>query len=214
MKENIFDKIFFGINMTWKKIILFAVIIGVYTGLIMMVPFLEDTSFKDIGISYEWWVVFAVIIVVNCKRNTEAMIKCFVFFLISQPLVYLVQVLCGSLSINLALNYYFNIWLPATFLTLPGGITAYYCKKQNLTGSIILGMGNTIQFVLGLYYFSVCIKNFPNHLLSTIVCFASSFIMNFFIQKENKYRIISIFIPIFLSLTVFIFARLTGRTFI
>lgn len=54
--------------MTWIRVILFAVIAGVYTGLVMFVPAFEDTSFQDIGKLYEWWVIFAVIVVVNCKR--------------------------------------------------------------------------------------------------------------------------------------------------
>ena len=148
MMERIFGKL----KMSWLFVILFAVIAGVYTGAVMLIPFLENTSFQDIGISYEWWVVFAVIIVVNCKKSWEAMLKCFVLFLISQPLVYLVEVLFGTLSAEMAMYYYRSIWLPMTFLTLPGGFIAFYCKKQNALGAVVLGLGNTILLILGIAY--------------------------------------------------------------
>lgn len=84
--------LFGNINMTWLKVIIFSVITGVYTGLINQVPFLTDTSFTDIAVSLEFWIVFAIFIIVNCKKWWDAVLKCFVFFLISQPLVYLVEV--------------------------------------------------------------------------------------------------------------------------
>ena len=70
------NKLYGQINMTWLKIIIFAVCVGVYSGVVMLIPALENTSFQDIGIAYEWWVIFAVIIVVNCEKNWEAMLKC------------------------------------------------------------------------------------------------------------------------------------------
>ena len=104
--------------MTWIKVILFAVIAGVYTGLVMLVPALEGTSFQDIGELYEWWVIFAVIVVVNCKKNWEAMLKCFVFFLISQPIVFAVEVLFNHITADQAIQYY-RIWLiPSVLLFL------------------------------------------------------------------------------------------------
>lgn len=199
-------------GMTWRKVILFAVITGVYTGLVLVMPFLYNTSFQDIGISYEWWVIFAVIVVVNCEKSWEAMLKCFVFFLISQPLVYLVEIACGSLSFDMGWLYYRSIWLPATFLTLPGGFIAYFCKKQNALGAVILGMGNTIQLALALYYFTSAMRNFPHHLLSSIVCVASILIMTFCIHEEKKNRIIALLTPVVLLALLMVLLPLTGRT--
>ena len=42
--------------MTWKSVLLFAFCAGVYTGLINQVPFLKNTSFTDIAVSYEVWI--------------------------------------------------------------------------------------------------------------------------------------------------------------
>lgn len=198
------------INMTWLKTVLFAVIAGVYTGLIMLVPALDNTSFQDIGVGYEWWVIFAVIVVVNCKKNWEAMLKCFVFFFLSQPIIFAVEVLFNHITLEQAIQYY-RIWLIPTILTLPGGLIAFYCKKQNTVGAIVLGLGNTIQLVLGVSYVVSCVKDFPHHLLSALVSVTSILLMSFAIQKEKKNRIISLVLPVVLTGLLAILAALTGR---
>lgn len=204
-------RLFGGLNMTWPKVILFAMATGIYTGLVMLVPFLHETSFQDIGVSYEWWVVFAVIVVVNCNKSWEAMLKCFVFFLFSQPLVYLVEILFGALAPDMGWLYYRSIWLPMTMLTLPGGFIAYFCKKQNVLGAVILGLGNTIQAFMGLHYFGTAAKHFPRHLLTALFCVASIFVMSFLIQKERKNRLISILLSILLLAALVVYAKMSGR---
>ena len=196
--------------MRWLYVIIFALLAGVYTGIMMQIPALNETSFQDIGISYEWWVIFAVILVVNCEKSWEGMLKCFVFFLISQPIVYLVEILGGSLTFEMGKYYYFNGWFQMTLLTLPGGLIAYFCKKQNVLGAVILGLGNTIQAVLGVYYISAMIRNFPHHLLSAVVCAASVIIMSLTIQKEKRGRIISIAVPVVLVLILIVAGSVTG----
>ena len=85
-------KLFGGINLTWKKLILFAVITAVYTAIMAILPFTQDTSFRDIAIFFEWWILFGIIIIANSKSPLDSALKCFVFFLRSQPLIYLLQV--------------------------------------------------------------------------------------------------------------------------
>ena len=206
------QKLYGKLKMNWITVLVFALITGIYTGIMMCIPILENTSFQDIGPFYEWWVIFAVIIVVNCKKNWEAALKCFVFFLLSQPLVYLTEVVFGHLTMDMAIYYYFNFWLKPTFLTLPGGFIAYYCKKQNVLGSIILGLGNTIQACMGVYYLANTIRSFPHHILSAIVAFGSIFIMSIYIQKERKNQIIAIALPCVLVLVILVLCMLTGRT--
>lgn len=205
-------RLFGNLKMSWLSVILFAAVAGVYTGAVMLFDVLKETSFQDIGISYEFWVIFAVIVVVNCNKNWEAMLKCFVFFLISQPLVYAVQILFNTLSFDMGWYYYSSIWLPATFLTLPGGLIAYYCKKQNLLGAVILGIGNTLQAVLGIHYFTQAVQDFPHHILSGIVCFVSIFLMSFQIQKKKKYRLVSILLALVSATVLVLLAKATGRT--
>ena len=196
--------LFGNTKMSWPVVLVFAIIAGVYTGCIMLVNSLDNTSFQDIGVSYEWWVIFAVIIVVNCEKSWEAALKCFVFFVISQPVIYGVEVLAGHLTLEMAIYYYKLTWMGMTLLTLPGGFIAYFCKKQNLLGAIILGIGNTIQAVMGAYYASQAISSFPNHLLSAIVSFASILVMSFYIQKQKVYSLISVIMPLVIVLILII----------
>ena len=45
-------KRYFGeFNMTWPRVILIAVVTAVYTALMNVVPFLEDTSFQHISVA-------------------------------------------------------------------------------------------------------------------------------------------------------------------
>ena len=205
------NKLFGDLKMKWLTVILFAVVAGVYTGLVMSFDVLKETSVQDIGMTYEWWVIFAIIIVVNCQKNWEAMLKCFVFFLISQPVVFLTEILLGHVTMYMGLYYYRQIWLPMTFLTLPGGLIAYYCKKQNLVGAIILALGNLIQVVMGCSYAIKAISDFPHHIVTVVVCFASVFVMSFCIQKKKKYRMISIVVPFVLMVLVGVLLAATGR---
>ena len=206
-----FRKLYGNRKMSWLTVILFAVATGIYTGIIMLIPALKDTSFQDIGVNLEWWVIFAVFIVVNCQKNWEAMLKCFIFFLISQPLVYLVEVVFGPLSIGMAIYYYRIIWFRWTIAVLPGAFIAFYCKKQDLLGAFILGFGNAIQLILGLTYIVKCISDFPHHGLSALVSIASVFIMNFSIQKQKRYCAASLAVALVITVLVIIVAALTGR---
>ena len=209
--ESLLGRLYGKLKMRWAYVILFAICAGVYTGIVMLIPALNNTSFQDIGTYYEWWLIFAVIIVVNCKSSLEAMLKCFVFFLVSQPLVFAVEEVFGPLGMDRAIYYYTRIWFPITLLTLPGGFLAYYCKKQNIAGAIVLGMGNTIQAVMALVYVSKCVGDFPHHLISFLVCIGSVFIMSFQIQKEKKYRYISLLTPVLLLAVLMVLALVTGR---
>lgn len=205
-------RLYGDLKMSWLTVLLFAIAAGVYTGIVMMIPFLENTSFQDIGISYEWWVIFAVIIVVNCDKGWEAMLKCFVFFLVSQPVIFGVEVIFGDLPLSQAWYYYSAIWFKATLLTLPGGFIAYFCKKQNFLGSAILGLGNTIQAGLGVYYLGMAVRSFPHHLLSGLICIASIIVMSVSIQKQKKYRWVSILLPVVLVAVIAVLSKATGRT--
>lgn len=193
-------KLFGGLTMSWRTVVVFALIAGAITGVVAVLPFTENTSLRDIAISYEWWLIFAFVIASNCSKNWESALKVFVFFLISQPLCYAVEVVIGSLApqltpnpltLDMALYYYSTIWGPMTLLTLPGGFIAFYITRQNVLGSVILGLGNAIQAILGVYYLMTMIQNPPYHLLTVILCFASIFVMTTSMQRERKNRAIA-----------------------
>ena len=75
-------KLFGEIDLTWKKIILFAIVAGVYTALMALIPITKDTSFRDISIQFEWWILFGILIICNSKSPLDSSLKCFVFFCI------------------------------------------------------------------------------------------------------------------------------------
>ncbi|MDO4460681.1 MAG: hypothetical protein Q4C42_11505 [Clostridia bacterium] len=207
------EKLYGKLNMSWMKTLLFAVITGIYTGAVMLVPALENTSFQDIGVMVECWLIFAVIIVVNCNSGWEASLKCFVFFLISQPLVYLVQIAIGYLDFSMALGFY-KYWFIWTLLTLPGGYIAFFCKKQNALGAVVLGLGNSILAMMGVYYVLSVMNDFPHHILSVFVCFAGIAVQTLYIQKKTKNRIITFSTIIVVMLVLGVFLKLTGRIII
>ena len=98
-------KCFGGIDMTWPKVLIFAVISAVYTAAVNLIPALSDTSLQDIAINPECWLLFAVFIIMNCGTWKEASLKCFVFFLVSQPLIYLIEVPFNSMGWGVFRNY-------------------------------------------------------------------------------------------------------------
>ncbi|MDO5332086.1 MAG: hypothetical protein Q4E99_05340, partial [Bacillota bacterium] len=73
--------------MTWPKVILLAIFAAVITAGANLIKVLDDTSFTDMAVNLDVWFLYAVIIVMNSKKITEAALKTFVFFLISQPLI-------------------------------------------------------------------------------------------------------------------------------
>lgn len=193
-------KLFGGIAMTWPRLLLFAAITGVYTGLINQVPFLYDTSFRDIAVTYEWWVFFAIIVVTNCQSPLEAALKCFVFFLVSQPLVFLVE--APTIGLDRAWFYYRAYWLTMTLLTLPGGFVAYYAKKQNLLGAVVLGVGNAIVALMGLGYAIQAIRQFPCHLLTVLFCAAEVVVTTLCIQGAKRERIVAFVVALLLAAAI------------
>ena len=99
------QKLFGGMNLTWPKLIIAALIAGVFTAVMAIIPALHYTSFIAITVTFEVWILFGILIIMNSKSNLDSAWKCFVFFLISQPLVYLIQVPFSSLGWGL-FGYY------------------------------------------------------------------------------------------------------------
>ena len=195
--------------MTWPVIAAFAAIIGIYVGVINQIPILYDTSFRDIAVSYEWWVLFAVLIVSNCKNVKEAGLKCLVFFLISQPVIFLVEL--PSIGLDKVLYYYTKIWLPITLLTLPGGAIAFYAKKQNALGAVVLSIGNTVVALMGVSYFLKLYSAFPRHLLTVVSCAAIIAVLLMGMQQKWKTRFLSAATTLLLTAGVIIWAVLNER---
>lgn len=157
----------FEINMTWVKTLILAIACGVLTGVIMQIPALEDTSIHNIGVTMEFWVLMGMVIAVNCEKWWEAGLKTFVFFLVSQPLVYLVMwpvYQCFPW-------HYYMYWFYWTVACLPMGILAWYIKKGNIASFLILAV---VCVFLCFFADNFLYKTIVSHqwqLLASLFCF-------------------------------------------
>lgn len=182
-------KLFGGIDLTWKKLIIFAVITAVYTATMAILPITADTSFRDIAATFEWWILFGVIIICNSKSPKDSALKCFIFFLISQPLIYLLQVPFSWQGWHLF--SYYKYWFKWTLLTIPMGYIGYYIKKDNILSIIILLPMLLLLAIIGIGFFDSAISNFPHHLLSGIFCFIAIILIILGVLNKKKNKIIS-----------------------
>jgi len=183
------QKIFGGIKMTWPRLILFAVISGLITGLVaLLVP--EGNSFRMIAVTFEAWIVLAIVVVVNCDKPLEAACKTFVYFLISQPLVYLVQVPFNSMGFGL-FKYYYPYWFWWTVATLPGGFIAWFIKRDDWIAALILSVALCGLILFGTGYLADVIRTPPKFLVATLFCYGSVPVLILCILHKRNPRLIA-----------------------
>ena len=185
------NKIFGGINLTWKKLIAFAIIAGVYTAIMAMLPVVRDTSFSDLTVTFEVWVLFGIFIIMNSKSAKDSALKCFVFFLISQPLVYLIQDAINHSSLFVT---YYRYWFIITLFTIPMGFIGYFMKNNKWWGLLILAPMLLLVGEEYGRYLSDTMFSFPRHLLTTVFCLATLIIYPIAIFKDKKIKIVGVII--------------------
>lgn len=117
-----------------KGLIIFAIICGIVTGIILDIQLqditlIKDSSLFNIGICFEFWVFATMIIVSRTKKPLEAAFKVSLFFLISQPLVYLIKVPVDGRGWGVFFDY--KGWFIWTILTIPGAFIAWFTNKKN-----------------------------------------------------------------------------------
>ncbi len=179
-------KLFGGINLTWPKLIAAAVFAGAFTALMAIIPALHYTSFLAITATFEAWILFGILIIVNSKSNLDAAWKCFVFFLISQPLVYLIQVPFSPLGWGLF--GYYKYWFIWTLLCFPMGYIGYYMKKDNWWGYLILLPMILLTALSYQTYFSDFLFSSPRYILVTLFCAAAMIFYPVVIFENRKIR--------------------------
>ena len=193
-------KLFGEINLTWKKLIIFAVLAGVYTAIMAIIPALKYTSFSSIVATFEVWILFGILIIMNSKSNKDAAFKCFIFFLISQPLIYLLQVPFSYQGWNLF--QYYKFWFIWTILCIPMGYIGYYMKKDKWWGYLILFPIILLLAYQYSYYLPRFIFSFPKYILVCLFCIATLIIYPLYIFNNQKIRITGLIISIILILLV------------
>lgn len=193
-------KIFGGINLTWPKLIIMAIILGVYTAIMAMLPIAKDTSFSDLTVSFEVWIFLGIFIIMNSKSPKDSALKCFVFFLISQPLVYLVQDIIKHSNL---FNTYYRFWILWTIACIPMGFIGYYMKKDKWWGLLILIPMLLLTGEMCAGYLSDTMFSFPRHLLTTIFCIAALIIYPLAIFNNKKIKITGLVISGLIIISVF-----------
>ena len=204
-------KIFGKINLTWKRIIISAIVIGTSVGLLNSVSFLYDTTITDIATFFDFWIFCGIFIIMNSKSNKDSALKCFVFFLISQPLIYLCEVPFNDMGWNLFI--YYKPWFIWTLLCLPMGYIGYYIKKEKWYGLLILF---PIILLLG-FGLSSSITNvkysFPKHLINTLFIIASFIVYPLALFKNKKIKYFGLITSVIIMLIFGIKPMLTPSTY-
>ncbi|MBQ8974585.1 MAG: hypothetical protein IJ072_02540 [Oscillospiraceae bacterium] len=188
------DKLYGGINLTWLGVILYAVGTAVLTAVFLVVPIFKDTSFVRMGETLEAWIFFAVIIIANAKSPLDSALKTFVFFLISQPLIYLLQVPFSWQGWGLF--QYYKHWFILTLCTLPAAFIGWYIKKKNWLSLLIL------MPILALLAY-ICeaglkhvIHQFPNLLIMVVFCILQVVIYLYTFTEKISQKIVGALVPI------------------
>ena len=185
--ETHIKKLFGGIHLTWPKLMTAAVIAGIFTAVMALIPALHDTSFHTIAVSFEVWILFGILIIMNSKSNLDSALKCFVFFLISQPLVYLIQVPFSPLGWQLF--GYYQFWFIWTLLCFPMGFIGYFMKKDKWWGYLILLPMIALTASSFLNYFSEFQFSMPRYILIVLFCACGMILYPVAIFHNKKVRI-------------------------
>ena len=68
---DIVKKIFGGINLTWPKVIIMAIIVGIYTAIMALLPIANGTWFSDLKVTFEVWIFLGIFVIMNSKYSID-----------------------------------------------------------------------------------------------------------------------------------------------
>lgn len=164
IQPRFLEKLYGGLPMGWPVVILLAVGAAVLTTVFLVVPAFKGTSFERMGVYLEAWFVPAILIMVNSEKPLESALKTFVFFLISQPLIYLMQVPFTTLGWGIFMFY--KRWFLMTLVTFPMAFVGWYITKRNWLSVLIFA---PVLAFLG-YTAYKCAAGNPAYLLAAVFC--------------------------------------------
>lgn len=127
------------------------------------------------GETLEAWIFFAVIIIANAKSPLDSALKTFVFFLISQPLIYLLQVPFSWQGWGLF--QYYKHWFILTLCTFPAAYIGWYIKKKNWLSLLILMPVLILLAYLCEDGLKHVIHQFPSLLIMVVFCVLQVFLL-------------------------------------
>ena len=192
--RKITDKLYGGINFTWPRLIMFAIGAAVLTSIFLIVPIFKDTSFAKMGETLEAWIFLAIIIIANSKKPLESALKTFVFFLISQPLIYLIQVPFNWQGWGIF--QYYKFWFILTLCTFPAAYIGWYIKKKNWLSLVILMPMLILLALIAKDGISHVIYEFPHLLLMVVFCVAQILLYLYVFTKNVAQKIAGLLAPI------------------
>ena len=139
----------------------------------------------------------------NCRTPVESALKTFVFFLISQPLIYLIQVPFTVLGWQIFM--YYRYWFMWTLLTLPMAYIGWYITKKNWLSLLILAP--VLCYLTFLYVdgFGMAYRHFPRMLVMALFCLAQVLIYLYVFTKKTVQKLTGLLAPlaVILALTLF-----------
>lgn len=194
---------------SYKNIIIFAIISGLITGIILdaelfKIESISYNSLFNIGICFEFWIFATMIIISRTKKPLEAGIKVFLFFLISQPLVFLIKVPIDPRGWRVYEDYIG--WFIWTLLTFPGAYIAWYTnKKSNLSIAIFMVAILFLSYEFA-QHFNTLINQFPFQLLACgfIIYQIIEYVLSFKGYRKYVFGILSL-LSIVIITVLFIF---------
>ena len=193
-KKNFLHKLYGGLHMSWPVVLLYAVFAAALTFAFLMLPVFKDTSFARMGVHLEAWFFFAIIVMANCKKPLESALKTFVFFLVSQPLIYLFQVPFNAYGWGIF--RYYKYWFLLTLLTLPMAYIGWYITKRNWLSALILAPVLAFLGVTAYDAGTSCLRNPPHLLVTALFCILqiALYVLAFF--PEGKKKFIGFAVPV------------------
>ena len=180
--------------MSWPVTVLYAVAASLLTSIFLIMPVFKDTSFARMGVTFEAWIFFAVIIMANCRTPLESALKTFVFFLISQPLIYLIQVPFTVLGWRIFM--YYRYWFIWTLLTLPMAYIGWYITKKNWLSLLILAP--VLCYLTWLYVdgFRTAYSHFPRMIVMALFCLLQVLIYLYVFTEKTVQKLIGLLAPL------------------
>lgn len=157
-------------DMKWSSVLLLALASAVLTSVFLLVPYFRGTSFERMGVHAEAWIPFAVWIMARCRRPSGAACRVFVFFLVSQPLIYLIQVPFSAAGWRLF--GYYRYWFLLTLLTFPAAWVGWYLNRKDLVSLLILAPVLAFLAYTAFDAGSACLRRFPRLLITVLLCLA------------------------------------------
>lgn len=187
-------KLFPG-RISWWEVIIFAVVTALMTAAFLISPIFENTSFQRMGVYLEAWIFFAVLIMANCQKPLESALKTFVFFLVSQPLIYLFQVPFSAMGWGLF--GYYRTWFIWTLFTFPMAFVGWYITKKNWLSLLILS-----PVLVFLAYTALDAARSPRLLVTALFCLGQIVLYLWAFTSKPLQKLLGLAVPLAVAAVV------------